>query len=102
LVAKDGVGEVGHGVGLVVDVCGERRVGTRDVVGGRSFEVGERGPFLCGCRRGWKLGWIVTSSCSGDGQGKDLGLRGVGGDPERSVGAVDFPQEAGKVICTCK
>jgi hypothetical protein len=44
---------------------------------------------------GWKLGRLATSPCSRDGQGKELGLRSVGGDPEGSVGAVDFPQESG-------
>jgi len=44
LVAPDGIGEGRHGVSPVVDVCRERGVGTPDVVGRRSFEVGQRGP----------------------------------------------------------
>src|SRR3954453_18144072 len=74
LVAPDGVGEVRHGVSPVVDVRGERRLGTPYVAGGRSFEARERGPPLRRCRGGWKLGRLVTSLCSCDGQGKDLRL----------------------------
>jgi hypothetical protein len=37
-VAPDGIGEVRHGVSLVVDVRRERGVGTPDVVGGRPPE----------------------------------------------------------------
>src|SRR6266511_606104 len=95
LVAPDGVGEVRHGAGPVVDVCRQRGVDPSDVVGGRSFQAGERGPLLCQCRRGGKLGGLVAPVCSGDGQRIDLGLGGVGGDPERSVGSVDLPQEPG-------
>lgn len=44
--------------------------------------------------RGSKLGGLLLSFRSRDGQGKDLGLCGLGGDSERSVGSVDFPQSA--------
>ncbi len=58
-MAPDGVGEVGRGVGPVVDVCRERRVSTPDVVGGRPFQVGERGPSLDQRRRDSKLGGLA-------------------------------------------
>src|SRR2546425_13174530 len=58
LVAPDGVSEVRNGVSPVLDVCRERGVGTPDVVGGRSFQAGERGPFLRQRRRDCKLGGV--------------------------------------------
>jgi hypothetical protein len=64
-------------------------------MGGRAFQGGERGPSLRQGRRDSKLRGLVPSVCSPDRQGIDLGLRLVGGDPERSVGSVDFPQESG-------
>src|SRR5437879_8603442 len=79
----------------VIDVCCERGVGTADVEGGRSFEAGERGAFLCQ-RCGYsKLGGLVPPLSSRDGQGKDFRECGVSGDPQRSVTSVDLPQEPG-------
>jgi hypothetical protein len=72
-VALDGVCEVGHGVGPVVEVCRERCVGAPDVGGGRAFQAGQRGPFVRQRRRGSKFGGLVPPACSGDGQGIDLG-----------------------------
>src|SRR6058998_1207161 len=76
-----------------VDVCRKRSVGTPDVVGGRSFQADERGPFLCQRRRESKLGGLVSPVRSRDGQWIDFGVCGVSGNPERSFGPVDFPQE---------
>src|SRR5438128_11747181 len=80
-MAPDGVGEVRHGVSPVGHVRRERCVDTPHVVGGRSFQAGERGPLLYQRRRDSYLGGLLPSLCSRDGQGKDLGLRGCGGDP---------------------
>src|SRR5207245_11202523 len=93
LVAPDSVSEVRHGVSAVVDVCRERRVGTPDVEGGHSFQFRERGPFLCQHRGDVKLGGLVPTVSSMDGQGKDLRQCGVSGDPKGSVGYVDLPLE---------
>ncbi len=94
-MASNGVGEVRHGSSPVVDVCRERGIGSPDVVGGRSFEAGERGPLLCQRRRDGKFGRLFQPACSRDRQRKDLGICGISGDPQRSVGSVDFPQEPG-------
>ena len=58
-MTPDGVGEVRHGMSPLVDVCGERGVGTPDIEGRRSFQAAERGPFLGQRRRDSKLGGLV-------------------------------------------
>src|SRR2546425_566765 len=95
LVAPDGVSEVRNGVSPVLDVCRERGVGTPDVVGGRSFQAGERGPFLPQRRRDRKLGGLAPPPGSRGGQGVGFGGGGVSGNPERSVGSLYFPQKTG-------
>jgi hypothetical protein len=74
----------------VVDVCAESGVGTPDIEGRRSFQAGERGPFLGQRRRDSKLSGLVPPVCSGDGQRIDFGVCGISGDPERSIGPVDY------------
>src|SRR5438105_1698800 len=93
LVAPDGVGKAGDGVSPVIEVRRESGVSTPDVVGGRSGQAGEFGPFLYQCRRNSKLGELVLPVRTSDGQGKDSGVWSISGNPERSVGSVDFPQK---------
>ena len=85
-MAPDGISEVRHDVFTVLHLCRERGVSTPDVEGGRSLQAREGGPLLCQRRRDRKLGWLVLPVCARDGQGKDAGERGVGGDPQRWVG----------------
>src|SRR2546422_10443786 len=91
LVAPDGVSEVRNGVSPVLHVRRKRGVGTPDVVGGRSLQAGERGPFLRQRRRDSKLGGLAPPAGSRDGPGVDFGGGGGSGNPERSVGSIDFP-----------
>ncbi len=52
-----------------------------------------RRPFLCQRGGDVKLGGLVPTVSSMDGQGKDLRQCGVSGDPQGSVGSVDLPLE---------
>lgn len=54
-MAPDGVREIRHRVSPCLDVCRERGISTSYVVGRRSREAGEGGPFLCEDRRDSKL-----------------------------------------------
>jgi hypothetical protein len=73
LMPSDGISEVRHGLGCVVDVRRERDLGTPDVAGRRSFEAGQRGPFPCQRRRDGKLDGLTTAAHPRDRQRKVLG-----------------------------
>src|SRR5207244_939587 len=79
LVAPDGVSEVRNSVSPVLDVRRERGVGTPDVVGGRTFQTRERGPFLRQRHRDSERGGIAPPACSRAVQGDYFGLFGSSG-----------------------